>query len=43
MHNIHNMIDVLKETLELFVMKYNSKERSGTGVCVGNLSGSNPI
>ena len=43
MHNIHNMIDVLKEALELFVMKYNPKARSGTGICVGNLSSSNPI
>ena len=38
-----SQIETLKETLELFVMKYNPKARSGTGVCVGNLSSSNPI
>lgn len=43
MHNMHNMIETLKETLELFAMKYNQKARSGTGICVGNLSSSNPI
>ena len=30
MHNLHNMIDVLKETFALFIMKYNPKARSGT-------------
>ena len=38
-----SQIETLKETLELFVMKYNPKARLGTGVCVGNLGSSNPI
>lgn len=40
---LKSQIAVLKETLELFIMKYNPKAMSGTGVCVGNLSTSNPI
>ena len=40
---MHNMIDVLKETFELFIVKYNPKARSGTGICVGNLGSSDPI
>lgn len=38
-----SQIETLKETLELFAMKYNPKARSGTGICVGNLGSSNPI
>ena len=38
-----SQIETLKETLELFVMKYNPKARSGTGICVDNLCSSNPI
>ena len=38
-----SQIETIKETLELFIMKYNPKARSGTGICVGNLSSSNPI